>query len=92
MKQKLFLSHSSKDIAIVGAFVDFMYKIGLTEKDIVCTSVASTKIPVNEDIYEYLNTLLSDERIFVIFFLSDNYYSSPVCLNEMSNVANFHTT
>ena len=41
MKQKLFLSHSSKDIAIVGAFVDFMYKIGLTEKDIVCTSVAS---------------------------------------------------
>ncbi len=83
MKYKLFLSHSSKDIAIVSAFVDFMYKIGLTEKDIVCTSVASTKIPVNKDIYEYLNTLLSNERIFVIFFLSDNYYSSPVCLNEM---------
>lgn len=60
-----------------------MYKIGLTEKDIVCTSIPSTKIPVGEDIYEYLNTLLSEERIYVIFFLSDNYYSSPVCLNEM---------
>lgn len=83
MGYKLFLSHSSKDAEVVGAFVDFMYKVGLTEKDIVCTSVASTKIPINEDIYEYLNTLLSDEHIFVIFFLSDNYYSSPVCLNEM---------
>lgn len=83
MKYKLFLSHSSKDVKIVEAFVNFMYKIDLTEKDIVCTSVASTKIPVSEDIYEYLNSLLSDEQIYVIFFLSDNYYSSPVCLNEM---------
>lgn len=83
MKYKLFLSHSSKDIKIVEAFVNFMYKVGLTEKDIVCTSIASTKIPVGEDIYEYLNALLSEERIYVIFFLSDNYYSSPVCLNEM---------
>ena len=83
MKYRLFLSHSSKDIKIVEAFVNFMFKVGLTEKDIVCTSVASTKIPVSKDIYEYLNTLLSDECIYVIFFLSDNYYSSPVCLNEM---------
>lgn len=83
MKYKLFLSHSSQDIKIVEAFVDFMYKIGLTEKDIVCTSVATTKIPVTMDIFEYLNTLLSEEHIYVIFFLSDNYYSSPVCLNEM---------
>jgi hypothetical protein len=83
MRYKLFLSHSSQDIKIVDAFVNFMYKIGLSEKDIICTSVASTKIPIKEDIYEYLNTMLSEERIFVIFFLSDNYYSSAVCLNEM---------
>lgn len=83
MKYKLFLSHSSKDIKIVEAFVDFMYKIGLTEKDIICTSIPSTKIPATEDIYEYLKSALSDEGIYVVFFLSDNYYSSPVCLNEM---------
>lgn len=83
MKCKLFLSHSSKDEKIVDAFVNFMYKIGLTEQDIICTSVSSTKIPVFEDIYEYLNAKLSDEGMYVVFFLSDNYYSSPVCLNEM---------
>lgn len=83
MKYTLFLSHSSKDVKIVEKFVNFMYKIGLTEKDMICTSVSSTKIPVCEDIYEYLRSILSNEEIFAIFFLSDNYYSSPVCLNEM---------
>ena len=83
MKYKLFLSHSSKDIKIVEAFVNFMYKIGLTEKDMICTSVPATKIPTSKDIYEYLNLALSDEGVYVVFFLSDNYYSSPACLNEM---------
>lgn len=82
-KFKLFLSHSSRDIHIVSAFVDFMYKIGLTESDIICTSVASTKIPITENIYEYLNEKISDDNVYVVFFLSDNYYASPVCLNEM---------
>lgn len=44
MSYKLFLSHSSKDEKVVNAFVSFMYKIGLTEKDIVCSSVPETKI------------------------------------------------
>lgn len=83
MKHKLFLSHSSKDIEVVDSFVNFMHIIGLTEKDMMCTSVASTKIPVAEDIYENLNSILADEGVYVIYFLSDNYYSSPVCLNEM---------
>ena len=82
-KYKLFLSHSSEDIEVVDAFMDFMYKIGLTEENIICTSVASTKIPIGEDIYEYLTDTLSGDDIYVIYFLSDNYYSSPVCLNEM---------
>ena len=86
MYNKLFLSHSSEDSEIVTAFVNFMYKIGLTETDIVCTSVPETKISVGNDIYAYLNKLISDEKIYVIYFLSDNYYASPVCLNEMGAV------
>ena len=46
MSYKLFLSHSSKDEKVVKAFVSFMYKIGLTEKDIVCSSVPETKIAI----------------------------------------------
>lgn len=81
-KTKLFLSHSSQDAKVVTAFVNFMLTIGLKSEDIICTSVPSTKIPNGEDIFDYLNKALNDE-IYVLFFLSDNYYSSTVCLNEM---------
>lgn len=81
-KTKLFISHSSQDAKVVTAFVNFMLTIGLKSEDMICTSVPSTKIPNGEDIFDYLNKTLNDE-IFVLFFLSDNYYSSPVCLNEM---------
>ncbi|MBQ8966948.1 toll/interleukin-1 receptor domain-containing protein [Ruminococcus sp.] len=80
--KRLFLSHSTQDKNVVTAFVNFMFTIGLKSEDIICTSVPSTKIPNSEDIYDYLNKALNDE-IYVIFFLSDNYYSSTVCLNEM---------
>lgn len=86
MSCKLFLSHSSNDLGAVTSFVNFMYKIGLTEKDILCTSVPETKISITNDIYDYLNNYLSTKELYVIFFLSDNYYSSPVCLNEMGAV------
>lgn len=86
MSCKLFLSHSSKDLWAVSSFVYFMYKIGLSEKDILCSSVPETKISIGNDIYDYLNNYLSSEELYVIFFLSDNYYSSPVCLNEMGAV------
>lgn len=81
-KTKLFLSHSSQDAKVVTAFVNFMLTIGLKSEDIICTSVPSTKIPNCEDIFDYLNKAINDE-IYVLFFLSDNYYSSAVCLNEM---------
>lgn len=82
-KPQLFLSHSSKDSEIVNAFVDFMLKIGLNEKEIFCSSSPYTKVAIKTNIYEHLNTLLSNDSVYVLYFLSDNYYSSPVCLNEM---------
>jgi len=82
-KYKMFISHSSKDSNAVNAFIGFLLKIGMSEKNIVCTSVAGTHISIRQDIYQYLNNLLSNEKVYAIFFLSDNYYTSPVCLNEM---------
>lgn len=77
---KLFLSHSSQDAKVVTVFVNNMFMIGLKSEDMICISVPSIKIPNGEDIFDYLNNVLNDE-IFVFF--SDNYYLSPVCLNEM---------
>lgn len=85
-KYILFLSHSSNDYKVINSFVDFMYKIGLTENDMICSSSPYVKIPVTENIYDYLNDHISNEHIYAIYFLSDNYYSSPVCLNEMGAI------
>ena len=41
-KYKMFISHSSKDSNAVNAFIGFLLKIGMSEKNIVCTSVAGT--------------------------------------------------
>ena len=61
MSYKLFLSHSSKDEKVVNAFVSFMYKIGLTEKDIVCSSVPETKIAIGNEILEKPARLTDEE-------------------------------
>lgn len=82
-KFKLFLSHSSTDSPVIKAFIDFMYKIGLVPEDIIATCSPTNKIAIREDIYDCLRNSLANEKIYMIYFLSDNYYSSPVCLNEM---------
>lgn len=40
-------------------------------------------IPLNEDIYDYLASLFHNHALYVVFMLSNNYYGSPACLNEM---------
>lgn len=82
-RTKLFLSHSEKDAKVVSAFVHFMFSIGLKEEDMFCSSSPELHIPICEDIYQYLREQLDNEKVYVIYFLSDNYYNSPVCLNEM---------
>ena len=44
-----------------------------------------TAIPWGKDIYEYLKGEFNDSEksLLVLFVLSDNYYKSPACLNEM---------
>lgn len=80
---KLFISHAGKDADIVRKFVDLVLKIGMREEDIFCSSVEGIDIPIQENIYDYLRNLLNSEKIHVVFMLSDNYYQSPACLNEM---------
>jgi hypothetical protein len=80
---KIFISHSSNDVEIVSKFVDLLADMGLTNKDLFCSSIPDYGIPLNEDIYDYLESLFNEYDIYVIFMLSQNYYNSPACLNEM---------
>lgn len=82
-KAKIFISHSSEDVEIVSEFVDLLADMGFTEDELFCSSIPDYGIPLSEDIYDYLAGLFRNYNIYVVFMLSQNYYKSPACLNEM---------
>lgn len=81
--QMVFISHSGKDAVYVEAFVELLQYLGLHEEDVVCTSVDGFGIPLGENIYDWLVEKFQRFELHVIYVLSQNYYSSPACLNEM---------
>lgn len=82
----LFISHSEKDSEIVSDFVDWLYDIGLKTEDMFCSSRTDMDIAIGENIYDYLREVLDSDNVITVFMLSDNYYNSAACLNEMGAV------
>lgn len=82
-KQKIFISHSSKDKDLALELVNLFLSMGFHEQDIFCSSAIGFGIPIDEDIYEYLKKQFQNSELHVIFLLSENYYESIACLNEM---------
>jgi len=80
---KIFISHASADKYVVTSLVELLNGIGLTDKKIVCTSVTGYGIPLDENIYNWLRTQFLEYDLHVFFVLSENYYKSAACLNEM---------
>ncbi|PGV63103.1 TIR domain-containing protein [Bacillus cereus] len=82
---KIFISHTSKDVEYVKALVNLLNSIGVAknQNSIFCSSVPGYDIPHGESIYEFLKKELKNNNIMVLFVLSDNYYQSAPCLNEM---------
>lgn len=80
---KVFISHSSKDEKYVNAFVELLEDIGIQPNNFFCTSTARYGVPLGEDIFESIRRQFTLYNTYVIFLLSNNYYSSPACMNEM---------
>lgn len=81
---KVFISHSQKDIKIVEKFVDLLNRIGLDRNTLFCSSVPGFNIKQGSgDIFDYLRSEFNNNNLFVVFILSKNYYESVACLNEM---------
>lgn len=80
---KLFISHSSKDKEYVEEIVELIRKIGLNDSQIFCTSVPGFGIDINEPIIDTLREQFNKHDLYVLFIHSENYYSSPIALNEM---------
>lgn len=80
---KVFISHSSIDKNYVTSLVELLEDIGLNEQQVFCSSVSGYGIPLDEDIYDYLKLQFDNHELHVILVLSDNYYGSVACMNEM---------
>ena len=80
---KVFISHSSKDKDYVVSIVELLEDIGLSQEQLFCSSVPGYGIPMDEDIYDYLKKQFEDHELYVFFILSDSYYQSVACMNEM---------
>lgn len=83
MENKIFISHSSKDINYVKSIVEMLEDIGLRKNHIFCSSFPEYGIPAGQDIYKYLKKQFNDYNLKIIFVLSKNYYESVASLNEM---------
>jgi hypothetical protein len=83
--RKIFISHASKDVKYVEHLVQLLNDMGIvkSDKSIFCSSLPGYDIPYGENIYDFLKGELNNNNIMVLFVLSNNYYKSASCLNEM---------
>lgn len=84
MNNKIFISHSSKDIELVNKFIDLILILGLgiSREEIFCTSIQGTHIKSGADFKDTIKQELFNSKA-VIQIITKNYKSSEICLNEM---------
>jgi len=80
---RILISHSSLDKDFCDVFVEYLALLGFTNRTIIYTSKSGYGVPIGKDIFDYLRSNLENKRLWVFFMLSENFYNSPVCLNEM---------
>jgi hypothetical protein len=78
----IFISHSSKNASYGHALVELLRDAGVGAKEIVFTSNSAYGIPIASNIFDWLKSRVK-ERPCVIYLLSEEYYESVACLNEM---------
>lgn len=81
---KIFISHATIDKPMVEKFVTMLEQMGVKQDQLFCSSVVGHGIPQGTgDLYDFIRNEINNDNLFFIMMLSQNYYNSPVCLNEM---------
>lgn len=78
----IFISHNSKDKKYGDALCEFITGLGVNKEQLIYTSDPLHKIPLDDNIFEYLKNKINN-KIFMMFLLSNDYFKSSACLNEM---------
>ena len=80
---KIFISHSSADKEQVAKIVDLFDGMGLDQTQVFCSSLPGYGIPNDQNILDFLILQFNHFQLHMVIIHSHNYYTSPVCLNEM---------
>ncbi|MGE6366343.1 toll/interleukin-1 receptor domain-containing protein [Bacillus paramycoides] len=78
--ESVFISHAHRDEEYVKQLANLLTTMGVPE--IICSSHPDYGIPNDVDIYDHLSEHLNGNA-WVVFVLSNHYYESAACLNEM---------
>lgn len=81
-EMKVFISHSSEDKEYGDVLLELLRGLGLNRDEIIYTSNDLYGIPLGKKIYYYLRENI-DTDVHMIFLLSDHYFQSVACMNEM---------
>jgi hypothetical protein len=83
-KNKIFISHSSKDIDLVKSFVENILRLGLDipSERIFCSSIEGQGIKSGKYIPDQLRSEIKHSTI-ALLFISKDYKTSDICLNEI---------
>lgn len=82
-KTKIFITHSSDDAQYVKILTDLLENMKVPTECIVCTTIPQYKIPNGINAYEWLKKQFKENYLHMIFVLSEHYFNSIPCLNEM---------
>lgn len=80
---RIFISHSYEDRNTADAFVELLEDIGLGVDEIFYSSLTEYGVSLGKNIADTIKREFIDKKVFVVFMLSQNYYNSIMCLNEM---------
>ncbi|GAA0781464.1 toll/interleukin-1 receptor domain-containing protein [Hathewaya limosa] len=83
--KRLFISHAYADRDYTDPLVELLHDMGIPKSEnskIFYSSKEGYGIPLGMNIYDYLKKKLSED-VIVFFVLSNEYYKSTACLNEM---------
>ncbi len=83
----IFISHSSKDKAVIEHFVDYILQLGMgiPEEKISCTSIQGMGIENGAKMREWIQEKI-ETCALAMLMISPNYKASEICLNEMGAI------
>lgn len=79
----VFISHAGEDSKYAELVIDLLKELEVPKENILCTSVVGYRIEQGKHWNDELHETFLKRNPYMIFIHSNNFYKSPVCMNEV---------